>query len=29
VDAVRAQLPEALVVGEVVAHKGERRAVIE
>ena len=29
VDALRAQLPEALVVGEVVAHKGERRAVIE
>ncbi len=28
VDALRAQLPEALVVGEVVAHKGERRAVI-
>ncbi len=29
VDALRAQLPEALVVGEVVAHKGERRAIIE
>ena len=29
VEAVRAQVPEALVVGEVVAHKGERRAVIE
>ena len=29
VDALRAQLPEALVVGEVIAHKGERRAVIE
>jgi len=28
-DALRAQLPEALVVGEVVAQKGERRAVIE
>jgi phosphoribosylformylglycinamidine cyclo-ligase len=29
VDALRAQLPEALVVGEVIAQKGERRAVIE
>ncbi len=29
VDAVREQLPEALVVGEVIAHKGEQRAVID
>jgi phosphoribosylformylglycinamidine cyclo-ligase len=29
VEAVRAQLPDALVVGEVVAQKGEQRAVIE
>jgi len=28
-DALRAQLPEALVVEEVIAQKGERRAVIE
>jgi phosphoribosylformylglycinamidine cyclo-ligase len=29
VDTLRAQLPEALLVGEVVAQKGEQRAVIE
>jgi phosphoribosylformylglycinamidine cyclo-ligase len=29
VEAVREQVPEALVVGEVIAQKGERRVVIE
>jgi phosphoribosylformylglycinamidine cyclo-ligase len=29
VEAVREQLPEAVVVGEVIAHKGEQRAVID
>jgi phosphoribosylformylglycinamidine cyclo-ligase len=29
VEAVRAQVPEALVVGEVIAQKGDRRAIIE
>jgi phosphoribosylformylglycinamidine cyclo-ligase len=29
VEAVRSQVPEAVVVGEVIAHKGEQRAVID
>jgi phosphoribosylformylglycinamidine cyclo-ligase len=29
VEAVRAQVPEALVVGEVIAQKGEKRAIME